>query len=84
MTKPAFAICEQQRRRSACASAQSDQHLYCSLPRSYNTSSFYTQNFKSLASFSCRAGWFESYLVADPEDRFSRDEAYLKEMVSLV
>ena len=28
-----FIICEQQRRRSACASAQSDQRLYCSLPR---------------------------------------------------
>ena len=28
-----YAICEQQRRRSACASAQSDQHLYCSLLR---------------------------------------------------
>ena len=27
MTKPAFVICEQQRRRSACAPAQSDQHL---------------------------------------------------------
>ena len=25
--KPVFAICEQQRRRLACASAQSDQHL---------------------------------------------------------
>ena len=25
-------VCEQQRRRSACASAQSDQHLCCSLP----------------------------------------------------
>ena len=33
MRKPVFAICKQQRRRSACASAQSDQHLYCSLPR---------------------------------------------------
>ena len=32
MTKPVLAICEQQRRRSACASALSDQHLYCSLP----------------------------------------------------
>ena len=29
MTKPVFAICEKQRRRSACASAQSDQRLYC-------------------------------------------------------
>ena len=27
MRKPVFAICEQQRRRSACASAQSDQRL---------------------------------------------------------
>ena len=32
MRKPIYAICEQQRRRSACAFAQSDQHLYCSLP----------------------------------------------------
>ena len=28
-----YAICEQQRRRSACASAQSDQHLCCLLHR---------------------------------------------------
>ena len=27
MGKPNYAICEQQRRRSACASAQSDQHF---------------------------------------------------------
>ena len=27
MRKPVYAICEQQRRRSACASAQSDQHF---------------------------------------------------------
>ena len=32
MRKPVYAICEQQRRRSACASAQSGQCLYCSLP----------------------------------------------------
>ena len=32
MSKPVYAICKQQRRRSACASAQSDQHLCCSLP----------------------------------------------------
>ena len=31
MRKPVSAICEQQRRRSACTSAQSDQHLCCSL-----------------------------------------------------
>ena len=28
-----------------------------------------------LASFFSRADWFESYLVENPEDRFSRDEA---------
>ena len=32
MRKPVYVICEQQRRRSACASTQSDQHLCCSLP----------------------------------------------------
>ena len=32
MRKPVDVICEQQRRRSACASAQSDQRLCCSLP----------------------------------------------------
>ena len=31
MRKPVFAPCEQQRRRSACASAQSDQRLCCRL-----------------------------------------------------
>ena len=31
--KSCYATCEQQRRRSACVSAQSDQRLYCSLPR---------------------------------------------------
>ena len=33
MRKPVFAVCEQQRHRSACASVQSDQGLYCSLLR---------------------------------------------------
>ena len=46
-----YAICEQQRRRSACASAQSDQHLCCSLPRQYDISSIYIGNFITLASF---------------------------------
>ena len=31
MRKPVYAICEQQRRRSACAFAQSDQCLCCLL-----------------------------------------------------
>ena len=35
------------------------------------------QNFKTLANFCGCAGRFESYLVGNPEDRFSRDEAHL-------
>ena len=70
MRKPVHAICEQQRRRSACASAQSDQRLCCSLPRQYNNSSFYIRNFKPLPSFCGCAGWFESYLVKTPKTGF--------------
>ena len=40
-------------------------------------SSFYTCNFMTLASFCSWAGQFESYLVANPDDRFSRDEAHI-------
>ena len=61
MRKPVFAICEQQRRSSAWASTQSDQRLYCSLPRQYDTSNFYIRNFKTLASLCLWAGRFESF-----------------------
>ena len=42
----------------------------------YNTSSCYIQNFKTLASLCLWAGQFESYLVANPEDRFCHDVAH--------
>ena len=42
-----YVIREQQRRRSACASAQSDQRLCCSLLRQNNISRFYSRNFKT-------------------------------------
>ena len=32
MRKSVYAICKQQRHISVCASKQSDEHLYCSLP----------------------------------------------------
>ena len=35
------------------------------------------QNLKSLASLYSWAGQFEFYLVANPKDRFSLDEAHL-------
>ena len=77
MTKPLYAICEQQRRRSAWASAQSDQRLCCSLPGWYSTSTCYSRNFKTLANLYSGAGRFESCLVANLEDRFSRDVAQM-------
>ena len=76
MRQPVYAICEQQRRRSACAPAQSDLRLCCSLPRYCNTSSFYIRNFKTLPSSCGCAGRFESTLVENPEDRYSRDDAH--------
>ena len=54
---------------------QSDQRLCCSLLRYYNTYTWSIQNLKNLASLCSWAGQFESYLVENPEDRFSRDEA---------
>ena len=57
---------------------QSDQCLYCSLPGQYNTSTCYSRNFKHLANLCSWAGQFESNLVANSEDRFSRDAAYLQ------
>ena len=73
LRKSVFAICEQQRHKSACASMQTDKCLCYSLP---NASSFYIWNFKPLASFCGCTGQFESYLVTNPEDRFSLDEAH--------
>ena len=69
-------ICEQQRRRSACASAQSDQCLCCSLSRSCNVSSFCNQNFKPRASFCSLASLSLSW-AETPEDTFSHDEAQI-------
>ena len=77
MRKHVFAICEQQRCRSACASAQSDQCICCMLPGKYYTSSCYSRSFKTLGSLCSSAGQFESYLVENPEDRFSHDKAHI-------
>ena len=51
--------------RSACADAQSDQHLCYSLFRQYDMYTCYIPSFKILASLCSLAGWFESYLVAN-------------------
>ena len=46
---PDFAASEQQMRRPACASAQSDQRLYYSLSGKYDCKSSYMQNINILA-----------------------------------
>ena len=48
-----------------------------SAPLLYNISSFCIRNFKPLASFCGCPGRFESYLVENPKDRFSCDEAHI-------
>ena len=54
-------------------------HTIDDLPRAHcdeTDFSFYIQNFKTLAGFCGCAGQFGSSLVANPLDRFSRDEAH--------
>ena len=68
MSKPAFAICELQSADLISAFLKTGL---------YNTSCFYIRNCKPLPSFLGCAGRFVSYLVANPEDRFSRDEAQI-------
>ena len=60
-----YVICEQQMRRSACASAQSGQRLCCSLLREYYIFRFYSRNSKTLASFCGCAGRFVPGLVGN-------------------
>ena len=63
MRKPVYAIC--------------DQHSLSSTFVVRCLDSIIIRNFKPLASFCGSAGWFESYLVINPEDRFSHDEAHI-------
>ena len=60
-----YFICQQQKPRSACAFAQSDQRLCCSLPRQNDTSSLCIRNFKILAGRCSWACQFVSCLVGD-------------------
>ena len=74
-----YVICEQQRCRSACASAQSDQHLCCSLLWQYDMYTCSIQCFKILANFCSWAGWFESDLFENHQRHvFAWFGSYLK------
>ena len=71
-------VCEQQRRRPACASAQSDQRLCFSRFGKYHIQTCYKPNFNFLAGPCNWEEWFESRVAGNPEDRFSRDVAQPK------
>ena len=73
--KPDIGACEQQRRRPVFVSKKSDQRLYGSLTGNYIQTCI-MQNFV-LASLCSRTDWFDSYLVRNPEDRFSRAMALM-------
>ena len=70
-------VCEQQRRRPACASAQSDQRLCYSLFWKVSYPNCYKRNFNFLASLCSWAGLCESHSVGNTEDRFCSDEAQI-------
>ena len=69
-------LCEQHRRRPACASAQSDQRLCYSPFGKYYMLTCYRCNFNFLTSLSSWGDCFETRFVGNPEDRFSRDDAH--------
>ena len=70
-------VCEKQRRRPACASAQSDQRLCYSLSGEHSSQGCSIQNSTFLASLCSLGDCFESRFVGTPEDRFCRDEAQI-------
>ena len=78
MRKPAFALCDNKGAdQPAHPGRLISAFVICCLDRILPLR-FYIQNFMPLASFYCCASRFESYLVGNPEDRFSRDEAHLR------
>ena len=71
--KPVFWVCEQQRRRPACASAQSDQLLcYCYLESNISKLATSKISIFQLVSVAEQAGLSETL-----EDRFSHKEAQI-------
>ena len=73
-----WAICKQQRCRLACASGQSDHAFVICYLDSRIPALAKSKISRLLASLCSWAVWFELYLVANGEDRFSRDEAHMR------
>ena len=79
--KPVFMSFGQHRRRPACASAQTDQHLCYSLFGKHHICTCYKRIFNFLVSLCSWGDWFESSLVGNREDRFSCDDAHLGQLI---
>ena len=78
MRKPVYAICEQQKLRSNCASTQSDQQFYgsllCSIIPIVAKPKVSSLSLVSVAEQTCLSlTWSHT-----TEDRFSHDEAQIK------
>ena len=61
-------ICEHQRRKPACASAQSNQRIWYSFSEKYGSQTCSIQNVKILASLCSWADWHECYSFRNPDD----------------
>ena len=75
MLKPAQAMHEKQSHRSACASAQADQWLCCSLSINNTSCTWWIQNLQILTCLCSWADWVEP--ICESKDRIYRDVAYL-------
>ena len=77
MRKPVFATCEQQRRRSACTSAQSDQRLCCLLLDSIIPLLAIAKISRLQLVFVAEQASLSLIWSQTPRDRFSRDESQI-------
>ena len=67
-------VCEQHRRRLACAYMQPDQRVCCSLIERYILRLATNEISVFLASL---CSWYESHCVGNPEDRFCQGKAHM-------
>ena len=75
--KPVFGVCKQQRRRPACASPQSDQHLCYWLNLKYHIKTFKSEiSIFNLVSVAEETG-LNFALTENPKTGFCRDEAHI-------
>ena len=75
-------VCEQHRRRPACASAQSDQRLCSSLFGKYHIYACYKRNFKILDSLCSWGDWFALAFSKTPKTVFVASRPICKQLIS--